>query len=381
MSYLGRAAARVAASSGEPRPARGGVARLVPSMSIESPLVHGDQRLGMPDFAGPALLRADADTSAQEEPVVPAWSGPEPLQDRGEPLARKLAPADVSLPAASPVIERPERSLQVERRVAEAKEPLPTRSATTPSRSSEGAMPSTPSQVAGRDGTPPVVEATAAGAPPGAPVPRSPFEGPSAAPPAGASTIVPGNLFAALAQVSAWISPQAESPRDEDFALADARMGSGPARMPSVAHGAAKPAGVGPARGASPLAMPDVHAPVPRAPLAALAEVKALAEPSPRPDTVSAPPGAADAGLRLEVRAPRSESRSPRAEPLPAPPAAPRGPSFDAPMIRIGKIEVEVVPPPAAPERRAPAPARRPVAPTRAPVQFGDPPPFGWRQR
>jgi hypothetical protein len=344
MSYLGRAAARAGTEASTRPAAQGASGSLVPTMFIESPLVQADQRLGMPDFAGPALVHAAAEA---------------PTHDRPVPLAESLAEAP-TLAAESSTLAPASRERPRSRALSPAT-PAVVRSAfggppgqvipSVPAPSGEAPLRGAVEGV--RAPSPSVTKETAA--------PQGTNAMPARSTPARTSSALPDNLFAALAQVSAWVAPRgASAQREDDFAAADAVLGSAAGHATPPARVAIEP------RTAS---SPDATAPmigVPGEPTNAFEPRRAQAEIAPR----------------LEARGRAESARAAHIEPSPlVKPMAARAPAFEAPVIRIGKIDVEVVPPPTLQERRAPAPRARPTPASRSPHGIGEPPPFGWRQR
>jgi hypothetical protein len=393
LSYLGRIAARASGPVDTGRAAVFRGTRPLPAMPSRSPLIQHDQRLNLPGFAGLATNAppGDVPTMDVEEPLdavsgdgfaaphdeppaqpglaVDAQFSPSPRARFEPPVAHHRPPGVHHEPPVVPREPGAPRALAEMRQPSVAArppaEPTGPGSIPRPSPAPEAAPPSTPSGPTRR----PALES----------VEHSSLTRPSArhsrmgaVEREGEGSISPPNLEPQSAKVAPPRAPsrpvgslEPSSPAQPVVPAVTATGSPSESLLRALARAQAWAASV---------ATPP---PNPRESIVASLETRASA---PQPSAL-APPQASSPGGAAETLAPAP----PRLPPL-APPLAPEPAEIhrvdavaEQPVVTIGRIEVEVVPPPQATQTMSVA--RRAVAPTRRAVEpFAPRPSFGWRQ-
>jgi hypothetical protein len=352
MSYLSRIASRVSGLS-QGAPTASAFGRPAPAMRIDSPIVAADQRLGLPEF--PSLMSLDSSAAAT---AASGFGDPfaEPLQahDAGrgaEPRSKTSAPHGTPLHSAGV-----------------ARSHWPSEGDPWPSAARRGSEARTPALQAG------VLPAAR----------ESPVHAASAARPSAAES----RAVFAPSRLAETESPRAASATLDP--LQPSPAGSAPARPLSAFEADAssvqralrmpEPRAASAATGGLAVAMAELNS---------WLNGGAASAAGGAPDHSPSRPGFAHR-VGEEPPAPKVSSArlQPRAEPAslsPAPnlPSPALGPAEAAgPVIRIGRIEVEVVPPPSPVPVRATSAASPRTSRGARSTGFDAPQrAFGWRQR
>lgn len=351
MSYLSRIASRVS----RPHTSQDGLppnAVTVPTMKIQSPLVEADQRLSIPAFAeiGPGK---NGVTRNAFDRIDDAPEGPQ-----GEPVPLR----EVVLPEATIESIVPLVSTAVRVGTPEVSESATSLGAVKPWAAQAGKLRNSNFTANG------AIEPCPLSEPEAAPNPAS--ESRSSYARTGRQDIL-GALSAALSRVDSWMGSDTS-----DSSSAVAQTSSKPHQLRQTA-GASATTGLTPA-----LHLSTFHRVASR--MAGLGEPNADSSSTVASGIEPAPRG--DTGSALErVLAPAARVPSlPLEQARPSPNAAPNwSPTMTEPsVVSIGRIDVEVVPPPPSPVPIvSPNVANRAARSFRASVNCeGTQRPFGWRQ-